>query len=825
MKHGLTALLLGALVTGCGGGSQSAGLGNAAEDGGESVTRHDVVAKLDLVAPDAKEFIVRATLPVPEGTYLPEQDADEGTTPLAVVTWPGQTARTQVEVVSRYPDPEDGASVVELIARVRRGPKVAPGDRMPLFVVQKDHDAAKMRLDRDVKEMLATPGALTLSTKDVFGNVYKADLFAQVLAKDPRARELREGALAAEYAVHEVLLPTQPKGGNQGTLDHMMGVHAYVTTFDSEEWFLLDLHVHNGMDGLDPSTSNDTAMDDLFFEDLVLHLPSGWKASTLFQHPSLGQGGPLGNHWALPLVKPLANGKLHCLPKQSRFIRRLAIWRTPEARKEAEAMLHGERLAYCRPGTQTNGEAYWSWWNPRTARWFPQAHRLPDLSYLNLDALEADLVGRWQTCRDQLATGESGSYPFISAAMGWAQPWGVAYGGMTGGDEIMITDGLVELSVGRPEGYELAQLRLRAYSDRQPTALFGSDGTPTRVEDIMVTEGFGAPYANGSFYIRPNPGSDPFGFNDAPMFQIEAAEAQGRVPGYRDALKGWMPIDIQHFIRYTRNLKLLAWMANDSLAKDQLIAAEEIFRLGFHEHTNSAYGYVQGTGLRARMDYVAEYPGQGVDLSRAEGWGTDVSVAAYLVGDTELRERLYPWFEKIAQVAEDGASTCSGNIMSSYVGTKQFDGKYRIRYLGHSSYTDNALRGMQRSVFQGVDEERAKRIAETLVGNVRAACTPPFWNEEAGQPWNFYGVGPSDPSEGDFCFNLPSDAFGSYTTNHEYFASLAYAYEETGDPLFLFRAAQMLGGGDLETLLEGQGTANLQTFSALLADVQQTPEP
>lgn len=823
IRRSAGALLAMAMLWGCSGGGGGTGStsGTASDGGGDPAERETVVAKLEMVAPQADEFLVRATLPVPEGTYVPAQGDLE---PLVLITWPGKTAATQVEPVTWYPDPADGASVVEVIGRIRRSPKVAPGQTLPIYVARVPHGEGKMVMRREVKRMLGKPGTLTLATQDVYGNAYTADLFAQVLAKDPRARQLRSGGMATEYAVHEVLSPVQPKTGSKATLDHLMGVHAYITTFDDASWFLLDLHVHNGMDGLDGGTLDDTALDELFFRDLVLRLPEGWKASTLFDHPSQGSGGPKDGGWALPLIRKQSSGKLHYMPKQGRLVRRVAVW-TGEGQGEAESMLRGERQAYCRPGTAPSGEQLWSWWNSATARWFPQAHRLPRLDHLAQGSLEAEVLGDWQTYSGQLASGQGGSYPYISDAMGWAQPWGVAYGGMSGGDEINLTDGFAELTVGRPEGYRLAQLRLRAYLDRQPTALFGSDGTPTRVEDLMVLEGYGAPYFNGTFYITPGSASDPYGFDDAPTHQIQAAEAQGLVPGYRDLLKDWMPIDIQHYIRMTRNLKLMTWLANDSLAKDQLLAAAEVFRLGFHSHLNSAYGHVQSTGLRARMDHVAEHPGRGVDLSRAEGWGVDVSLAAYLVGDEETRARMYPWFETIAQLAEDGASTCSGNIMSSYMGTKLFDGKYRIRYLGHSSYADNALRGIQRSVFQGRDEARASTLGELLVGNARALCTPPFWNEEAGQPWNYVGVSPADASEGEFCFDLPGDALGSYTTNQKYYASLAYAYEETGDELFLFRASQMLGGGDLRTLLEEEGTDNLVTFSPLLATVQETPEP
>lgn len=813
------ACVLGLIgCSGGSGGSASSGSGQRYVGGGNAVHRYEIVAQLEMVAPNQDQFLIKATLPVPPGTYVDGQ----AEVPLAVVQYPGVTAATQVETVTRYPDAADGASVVEVTARVRRSPKVNPGDTMSLFVVEQAHLPEEMRLTNTTKNMLATPGALTLWSHDVFGNRYKADLFKQVVEQDDNARMLREGPLVRQYALHEVLAPVQEVSGPQGTLDHLMGVHAYVTTFDREDWFLIDLHVHNGMDGLDEDTTLDTAMAELLFRDLTLELPAGWQATTLFDHPSLGNGAVDNGRWALPIVKAQAGGRMHSMPERSRFIRRLAVWR-PDARVEAEATLRGGRLAYCRDGVSPSGTKLWSWWNEETARWYPQAHRLPNLDHVGQSAIEAEVVGDWMQFGGQLSNGDGGNYPFIAAAQGWAQPWGVEYGGMTGGDEIWITDGMKALIAGRPEGYRMAQLEMRCYADRQPTALYGVEGDPTRVEDLLVTEGFGAPYVNLSFFVKPL--SDPFGFDDAPTFQIAAAEAQGLVPGYREALKAWMPIDYAHYIRYTRNLKSIVWMTGDSLAQDQLLAAAETFRLGFHEHNNDAYGNAQVSGLRKRMNYVAEHPGQGFDFARGEGWGVDANVAAYLIGDDETRERLYPWFETVADTVEAGQSTCTGNVMALYVGTKVFNGAYRIRNTAHASFADNALRGMQKSVFADVEPNRAQRLADVIVGNAQAQASAPYFDDAAGMPYSYLGVTPSDPNEPDFCFNIPNEALPQYYTGVEYLSSFAYAYEETGDDLFLFRAAQMSGGGDLRTRLEQRGLNKLGQFSALLATVQLDAEP
>ena len=132
----VTALLMGILLGGCSGGGRGATASTASDGGGDPVDRKTVVAKLEMVAPEATQFIVRATLPVPKGTYVPDQGDLE---PLVLVTWPGKTAATQVEPVTWYPDAPDRASVVEVIGRIRRGPKVVPGQTMPVYVARVPH--------------------------------------------------------------------------------------------------------------------------------------------------------------------------------------------------------------------------------------------------------------------------------------------------------------------------------------------------------------------------------------------------------------------------------------------------------------------------------------------------------------------------------------------------------------------------------------------------------------------------------------------------------------------------------------------------------------
>ncbi len=93
-----------------------------AQGGGDDPTFEvqtgDVVGELEVELPKGLSFILHGTLPIPPGTWLPEN----GMVPLAILDHDGKAVATQVETVSRYPSSLDGADVVELIARVSRPP-------------------------------------------------------------------------------------------------------------------------------------------------------------------------------------------------------------------------------------------------------------------------------------------------------------------------------------------------------------------------------------------------------------------------------------------------------------------------------------------------------------------------------------------------------------------------------------------------------------------------------------------------------------------------------------------------------------------------------
>lgn len=769
-------------------------------------------------APAASHFILSATVPVPPGTLTDGSLVE----PLSVRVEGNRAAPTQVEIISRYPDPADGADVVKVLAHVRKPAGAEEGDLIHFEVGANPHPKHDLELHSSVDALLNAPGTIRLIGHDVFGHKYGADLLRGIQTEGPGAEVLMDGHVARQYRTHEVMLPNEDVSGSQGTLPHMMGVHSYITAWRGEQYLSLDLHVHNGMEGLDPGSQADDSLGDLHFQDLAIRLPQGWRLGYAIETEAAGDI-EINGGWALaPIVDANADGKMHVLPQLSHFTRRLVIFR-PGVEDRALEMVRAGYQAFCAPGFNQSGHEHWSWWNESTARYYPQNHVLPELNFAGLEGIRADLEAQFASAAGQIETGTSGNYPILVDRMGWAQPWGTDYGGMTGGDEIDVFAGVETAATASRAGYRLAQLQQRCYVDRQPQALYDREGNYTSVEDVLVTEGFGAPYANVWFNGKVNNSVDTFGFADVPTFQADYVASSNLTADYSDTLKGYQSIDHQHYIRYTRNLKTLTWLGGDALARELLVAAGESFRLGFHEHNNTAYGHVQPTGLRTIQNAISAAPGVGIPFGRGQAWGMDAAIAAYAVGSPELRANRLNWLRLVSDAVQQGQSTCTGNIMSMHI-TKLFNGAWRSRQAMEESFIENMLRSMDTTVFRGIEPERAASLQQVLLASVRSTIDGRFWNETAGAPAFYGATGEVDQTLGDFCGNAPDGLVSTNTNTTAYYSSFAYAYEVDPDPIFLFRASQMLGGGNLWSSIDNNGTGNLNNTAALIALCQMLGE-
>lgn len=825
--------LEGATDGNLGGGGSDPCLDCQGEDGG-AVAPPGVdgatVAVLEAPLPDVSfdSFVLRGTFPVPPDTY-PRTD---GKNPFVVLDYDGNPALTQTEVVTRYANDADGADVVEVLAKVKRDPAIAAGNQARWEVVQSPAAgpgspgtpdlgdfSATSDLPSAVQGLLTNAGGLEISTFDVFGNKYSC----RPLDGSGTIRVLRHGRVSTELCIFQTMTPDPFVGGASGTLPHFFGVHTYLSTYTGQEILGLGLRFSNASSGREASNIDDP-LDKVYFGKIVVSTPTGWNLLQDFEDPFFGFANDDGTTRSWNLVEPLPGGKMHVMRWQGQFHRRL--WLESFAHGKARFYANGVGQAFCVRGQDAFfGADYWSWWNKGTRRFFPQRFQLPSLDHLGLSNVRGQLSNTHNWLDGHLRNGTSdGDYPVQSGVLGWGHPYGVSYGGMTSGEEIFCWDGVATAACAGRYGYRMYTALHRMHTDRMPNALFDADGQPSSVERWLVENGerdyvpfyhFITPFLTSSY-------PDPFGFRNAPKFQINHVAANGLAAPYEGAHMSFDPHDYQHFIRYTRAPKVLVWLGNDSISKDDLLMQAENFHLSFHRYYNDATGGAHSSGLRSMKSLVAAAPGKGSPFGRGEGWGLDCATAAYAFAPSSWRNAKRPWFAEIVQMLDDSQGECTG-FLQAFVSSKAVGGKYRARQQIEQSITENALQGLRETVFRGLDSTRSDQVRRVLVGSLYAFISPMAFQENAG-PWRYTGIGPLDVSRPIWCSadEMPADAVtaGDFETYQDW-SSFAYAYEITGDPVFLEKALEQVSfASDLYTYLRDRGTDNLENRAALIALLQ-----
>lgn len=787
---------------------------------GRAQVQGETVAVLELAAPTVQEFILRGTAPLPPGVF-PRAD---GRSPFKIRSADGTLVPAQVERVSSYALTSDGADVVEVMARVRRSSTVAPGSFIRFDVVFDPHVDAPVQLAPRVASLRALPESIVLRTRDVHGNVYRTDLAAGALGR----KTLKNGSAHLQERCYDVLRPELAQSGGYATLPRLMGVHSYFSYWANENAVQLDLRIHNGTSGTDrtPSAVLDDVQDKLYFDQLELVVPAGWTILSDFNDPSIGAIRPLANGRIMrPLVKSNADGSLHVIGRQAQFLRRVAIVRDGDE-AHAQEMIEERFLGYCRDGVNAQGRTLWSWWNPLTARYFPQRHRLPDLGYMGdvsgFTTTRAKLRADYSRLIDFYTAGVAMNvYPLHFPRLGWAHPWGVGYGGMTGGTEIMLYEGVVTAYAASNDGYRYTLLRHRMCTDRMNDVLFEMNGEPTSVFRWLVY-GSSGEYLPGSFYQTQITGPDMIGWGQVPTHQVNAVNQQGLAPAYESTLATFRPVDLQHLVRYTNPPKVLAWLGNDSVAKDDILMQAELARMSYYHVPAGPSGYVLGSSMLGDINWVSNNPGKGFAFGRGEGWMMDVMCAAYSLGTPTWRAQARNWFERVTDVVYNGRVDCTGMIQA-IVNTKILNGQYRARQSIEQAIVENALWSMRECVFRGVDFDRVGKLKRVISDSAYTMVGFPAWSAAGAGPWNHVAIGPVNMSQPMFCSSLPSAnaAAGGYD-KFQTWCTMAYGYELTGDTLFLQRAMQMSGPQFLTFKAAVQsGFTNLENKTALtsLSDI------
>jgi hypothetical protein len=784
------------------------------------------VAELELNAPRTSPFVLRGTFPVPKGTY-PRADGKE---PFSIRNYDGLVVPTQVEITSLYPDAKDGADVVEVIARVDVPPGAAPDSRIRYEVVSDPHKEGKLPVKQAVLDLASAPGQVLLVGDDVFGNRYTLDLLADVRSTasgQGQGKVMRQGQGAVTIRTYGVMKPAAaaPKGAPSGALSHLFGAHTYFTAWAWSDAVSLDLRINNAASGLDKQSSEDDPLGKAFFESLEVWVPKGWTLVPDVVDPYWGTTRDEGQWTAYELVRPLPGGDMHVMPAQANFIRRLAL--VPSGKESvANSLLAAEWVGYNRRGNAPGGAELYSWWNHTTPGYFPQKHRLPELDFVSYATLTSDLLGEFNSVNNTVKSGKgTGNYPYQADAMGWAHPYGTVYGGMTGGNEIFLYDGFKTAEAGLSAGYRTYELLQRMYASRMPDKLFDENGEPSCVESWVIN-GAQFKYVNMNYFQKLLPGSnDPFGMSTSPGYQRSYVANMGLAAPYEAELDTYAPIDFQHYIRYTRSSKVLAWLGNDPLSKDELRAAAEAFRMSYHQHYTTPAGGTVVSQYLPDKQYVSSSPAEGFTFGRGEAWGMDVAIAAYATGDSAWRALTKPWIDLIADTITNGQSACNKMIQAN-VQSKALNGAYQVRQSIEQAITENMLYGMIASVHRDVDPGREAALAYTLQTSAEAMIGPMCWSDGSltgGKvgPHCYMAVAPLNKSLPPYCGSLPNGGFGNGVDQYQVWSSFAYGYELSGNPAFHQKASAMAGGsGSLWSQMVAMGLENLENRLALVADLQ-----
>jgi len=772
-----------------------------------------VVGKFELGAPAVSTFVLHGTLPIPGGVF-PRAD---GKHPFGVIDSDGATIPAQCELVSQYADETQGADVVEILARVKRPTGVQPGARITYSIVEFLHTPTTMAPTPATAALFATPGAVTLRARDVFNHRYRADL----LRGQDGTQVTRSGSAAIQKRFYETMRPTgSVLGAPTGALPHFLNVHAYATQWLGEDMVSLDLRVHNGPSGKDKLSSIDDPQDKLYFRELELLVPQGWSVICDWRDPAMGPTHAEPGFKVLPIIEALSDGTLHMIPRQGQFERRLVLVKDAVVAR-AKSLVREEWLGFCRRGTNPQGAQLYSWWNPGTARYFPQRHRLPALDHLNAGSTRSKLSFDLNKNADCLINGGSNGGPVYSPALGWAHPWGVKYGGMTSGTEIYLYDGISTADSASADGYRLSQLSLRMYLDRHPVALYNKDGNPTQYTDWIV-HGSQFDYLYMQFYLQLLSGYDPFGFDKAPLYQVNYVANNSLKPAYETALLSHKPIDLQHQVRITRSMKVLTWLGNDAMAKDDLRMQAELVRLSYHDLPNSPSGASMGSGMLSDMHSVEANPGIGFPFGRGEGWSVDTMCAAYSINSRAWRGAARGWFDRIVALVRDGQADCSGTIQRT-LSNKMVGGLYYARQSIEQAIVENALWSMVESVYRDAEVNTVNELHTVLRRSVYSMVNYPAWSDAKKGPWGQLAVAPLSLQLPPFCGFIPPSGTSSGVDKFQVWSSFAYGYQLTGDPIFLDKALMMAGGNNLLTSLKNGNYSNLENRAALLSLMQTGP--
>ena len=732
-------------------------------------------------SPSAAGCYVRGTVPVPSGFHLePGQLAFYE--PLTE-----ELAHVQVEPVTYNPSGE--VEVIELLSN-----KQLWGRWRDLV------STSPVRLPPPISPAhKRIPEPVRLRATDAKGETYTAELQPGGLGHQA-IKTLKAGHVHRQDRHAVVLMPEDPE---EALHPRLFGAHAYFGSWSEDDYLTLDIRVHNALVSPDAKPdAAETAIGPLYFESLELVLPEGWSAITDIKDPAQGPIERRAGEVSLPIVCAQPDGKLHMMPPGARLQRRLALFPTdkPSTQYKAREHIRGKGSAACIPSLDS-----WSWSNPKTAHFFPHRQQLPTLKQRHDHPREPGLrMIHWAPLpiEDHMSRGEGGAGLLSSPALGWAHPWFRPSAGGHGGEGVTFLAGLRFLS-NHANHNELLNLRLlhRANSSRQPTGSWRANGDPTRIEE-WTREG-ALPFR---YHLVPRAELTPLRLSGeggpVPTAALREHVTQERRPAYdqeytwqrdskrpssRGELLSWQAHDGAHLIRYTAHAKALAWLANDSLAKDNLRHCAERVRLALPTIESRTPDMMS---IKQLLDYANESPGMGLPVGRELGWALDTVAAAHSLSAGAERLRHEAWLLDACR-AITKATPPTGVVMRDTTSARPVNRAHATAHSFQVAILQLGLRSAMRSCLSGKHPELADAVQRGLLACVETLYFSPIFSSPDGPPlywpeakemsgprWIF-PVAPLARDKAPFerGAELPAESFDGGVEQHYAYALLSWAWE------------------------------------------------